>query len=163
MKNIGFNENELRKTIITKIDKDGFHERTVTYGKDSGSESGDGNFSTATVTIVNNTSDNNTNDPVFDFRFHCPAVVEASGRFPACVGDYYTDQIHPEETVTVESAVLYKGILFVDLELAFDSTSGELNRFVFTATGDVEQEGLRLLISGDCTITISDDPNYTQG
>lgn len=34
MSKYGFNEKELRKTIVTKIDKDGFHEQTVAYGKD---------------------------------------------------------------------------------------------------------------------------------
>ena len=35
MSKYGFNPKELRKTIITKIDKDGFHERTVEYAGES--------------------------------------------------------------------------------------------------------------------------------
>lgn len=35
MSKYGFNPKELRKTIITRIDKDGFHERTVEYAGES--------------------------------------------------------------------------------------------------------------------------------
>lgn len=39
MSKYGFNPKELRRTIITRIDKDGFHERTVEYaGKSSDSD-----------------------------------------------------------------------------------------------------------------------------
>lgn len=38
MSKYGFNENELRKTIVTAIDKDGFHKKTLFEGK---SESAD--------------------------------------------------------------------------------------------------------------------------
>ena len=34
MSKYGFDEKELRKTIVTMIDKDGFHKEVVTYGND---------------------------------------------------------------------------------------------------------------------------------
>ena len=39
MSKYGFNPKELRKTIVTRIDKDGFHERTVEYANGSGESS----------------------------------------------------------------------------------------------------------------------------
>ena len=38
MSKYGFDEKELRKTIVTMIDKDGFHKKVVTYGTDGSSE-----------------------------------------------------------------------------------------------------------------------------
>ena len=55
MSKYGFNEKELRKTIVTMIDKDGFHKEIVTYGNepyspdspDSPDDSGDKLFAQA--------------------------------------------------------------------------------------------------------------------
>ena len=38
MSKYGFDEKELRKTIVTMIDKDGFHKKVVRYGADDSSE-----------------------------------------------------------------------------------------------------------------------------
>ena len=38
MSKYGFDEKELRKTIVTMIDKDGFHKKVVTYDTDGSSE-----------------------------------------------------------------------------------------------------------------------------
>lgn len=38
MSKYGFDEKELRKTIVTMIDKDGFHKEIVKYGSDGSSE-----------------------------------------------------------------------------------------------------------------------------
>ena len=48
MNNRGFNEKELRKTIVTKIDKDGFNKREVFDG-----DVGSSDFTFATMTIDN--------------------------------------------------------------------------------------------------------------
>lgn len=50
----GFNENELVKTIITQIDKDGFNKKTVLYGDDA--HIGGGAFEKATVTFACSTN-----------------------------------------------------------------------------------------------------------
>ena len=50
----GFNENELVKTIITQIDKDGFNKKTVLYGEDA--RIGGGAFEKATVTFACSTN-----------------------------------------------------------------------------------------------------------
>ena len=47
MGNRGFNEKELRKTIVTKIDKDGFNKKEVFDG-----DVGSSDFTFATMTIA---------------------------------------------------------------------------------------------------------------
>lgn len=50
MSKYGFNENEIVKTIITKIDKDGFHKKEVFEGNvDGGWSSSDITYATMTV------------------------------------------------------------------------------------------------------------------
>lgn len=50
----GFNENELVKTIVTQIDKDGFNKKTVLYGEDA--HMGGGAFEKATITFACSTN-----------------------------------------------------------------------------------------------------------
>ena len=69
MSKYGFNPKELRKTIITQIDKDGFHNRTVTYGKDSGgSQSSD--WPTAKLTFAD------SNASGVGYFASCPIVAD---------------------------------------------------------------------------------------
>ena len=169
MSKYGFNPKELRKTIVTQIDKDGFHNRTVVYGKDSGgSQSSD--WSTATITLKNNTST--------AFYFICPIAFSDSPPKPSRMrkaaqeepvesgvpGLYIvdTDPYKNGMSVSIET-ILYKGVLMVPISLMIASA---------TFDGDVSSdlsldlsENVKIVdyddydyfcITGDCEITIND-------
>ena len=58
MSKYGFNENELVKTVTDMIDKEGFHKREVTYGK-QGSGSASASFEVGTLISSSRTTPSN--------------------------------------------------------------------------------------------------------
>lgn len=100
-----------------------------------GGGGGSSDFSTAEVTVINNSS-------VDAVTIHIPNADELSETpfDPACVDSVY---VLTGETITVH-AVLYKGKLM---------TPASPN---FSITGDAVIQMGQLIITGDCSITISD-------
>lgn len=100
---------------------------------EGGGGGGDSDFSTAEVTIVNNGNMATT--------LHIPNADELTGTpfSPSCVSDAY---IPIGETITIK-AVLYKGRVMTPMLPNIE------------ATGNVTIDNSMLIISGDCTITIS--------
>lgn len=158
MSKYGFNPKELRKTIITQIDKDGFHNRTVTYGKDSGG-SGSGDFSRATITIHNESR--------FNFYYCCPRIIEDEDD-ESLVPYLDASKLGPfggNENVSFET-VLYKNVLELPFDVIFSFADGltSIATFYIACTvlgsGNVEvvededNDYNYLRITGDCEITI---------
>lgn len=155
MSKYGFNPNELRKTIVTQIDKDGFHNTTVTYGKDSGgSESESSDFSTATIIFKNNTST--------PFSFRRPVISDDNsyaGLYIDSAGTFRNGSTDSVDTV------LYKGKLMIPFGVAITSNTfaGDFfSNFTLDLSGNVElveydddDYGDYLCITGDCNITIN--------
>ena len=154
MSKYGFNPKELHKTIVTQIDKDGFHNRTVTYGKDSGgSQSSD--LSTATIIFKNNTST--------PFEFRCPAITDGvpnvpNGLYIVSAGTHRNGSGAPIE------AILYKGLLVVPFSVMIRSNTfaGDFfSSFKLDLSGNVElaepdDDDDYFHITGNCNITIKD-------
>lgn len=151
----GFNPDQLRKTIVTKIDKDGFNERTVYYGKDSG---GSGDWSTAHVTFIcQNEDPSNSNGyivyiPVFNPDYPDMICVGALG-------------VYPNDDPPIEVEVpLYKGSLILlcypglehpcILNVDFGITpvvSGEVS--LQPSLYGADEPGWDIVITGDGTFT----------
>lgn len=155
MSKYGFNPNELRKTIVTQIDKDGFHNRTVTYGKDSG-ESENSDWSIATILFKNNTST--------PFQFRRPIIIYnndvTSGLYIDIAGTFQNGSSDHIEIV------LYKGRVMVPFAVMITSDifNGDFfSSFKLDLSGNVEladrDDSDYLLITGDCEITIN---NYDE-
>ena len=124
MSKYGFNENEVRKTIVTQIDKDGFHKETVIDGKIS--ETSD--FSTATVTFTN------TNTETDKYFTLIPAISLGSdtiNTYDLGLNTYYL-QVDPSESVSVQ-VPLYKGT--IDFAVKFDC----IDRSTISISGDITQ------------------------
>ena len=159
MSKYGFNPKELRKTIVTQIDKDGFHNRTVVYGKDSGgSESSD--WSTATITFQNDTST--------PFEFRCPMIADD---VPNMVTGLYIDSAgtFKNGSFATIGTILYKGGLMVPfwIMIRSDTFAGDFfSNFKLDLSGNVElveyNDDDYLHITGDCEITIKDHDDNPQ-
>ena len=173
MSKYGFNPKELRKTIVTQIDKDGFHNRTVTYGKDSGgSESSD--WSTATITFQNDTS------TPFEFRYPVTYSTSSGGQLRKAAQDettrrhgvgLYIDNAgtYKNGMSTIVETILYKGALMVPfwVMIRSDTFAGDF----FSSFKLDLSENVRLVesddddyfcITGDCEITIKDHDDNPQ-
>lgn len=125
MSKYGFNENEVRKTIVTRIDKDGFHKETVIDGKSSEETS---DFSTATVTFTN------TNTETEKHFTLIPAISLGSDTINTYdLGlNENTLQVDPSESVSVQ-VPLYKGM--IDFAVRFDN----IDRSTISISGDITQ------------------------
>lgn len=139
MSKYGFNENEVRKTITTQIDKDGFHKQTVTYGKDSG---GSGEWTTANVTFIN-TGDEN----------HVPYYVNISNIHENTFNICEHLEVH-DSSPLVATIPLFNGEARIDYS-AFESFNSNDTPIV---EGDVEfvndDNGLYFRVFGDCSIEL---------
>ena len=159
MSKYGFNPKELRKTIVTQIDKDGFRNRTVVYGKDSG-ESQSSDLSTAIIMFKNNTST--------PFEFRCPMITDgvpnmADGLYIDNAGTFKNGNSAPIVTI------LYKGGLMVPFWVMirsntfagdfFSSFKLDLSENVRLVESDDDDY---FCITGDCEITIKDHDDNPQ-
>lgn len=133
-------ENVATGSVFTEVDTG----KTFLYDEESedwtevesgsgGGGGGDSDFSTAEVTIVNNGDMATT--------LYIPNADELTGTpfSPSCVSDAY---IPIGETITIK-AVLYKGRVMTPMLPNIE------------ATGNATIDNSMLIISGDCTITIS--------
>ena len=127
----GFNENEVRKTIVTKIDKDGFHKEEIFDGNVDG---GSSDFTFATMTVVGNN----------DINMETIEVYEAEYGLPAHIGGHGLITITPGETRTI---LLYKGAALVPAPPAPETLT-------LSVDGDAEVifEGEFIMITGDFSI-----------
>ena len=145
MSKYGFNPKELRKTIVTQIDKDGFHNRTVVYGKDSGgSESGD--WSTAKVTFIDSNSSGG------GYSIVCPMVVDTGDSEMGTVFTMSTDQVSHDNPLTVDIP-LFKGACYLPQALTFGDDEYRMD-IAPVLTGNVTISGNMYIITGDATITL---------
>lgn len=148
MSKYGFNENELRKTITTQIDKDGFHKETVTYGKDSG-ESGTGDFSTCTATVSFTGEITES-----DFHLNVPCL-DKNGTYINIVSVYDESD---EYTV-----VLYKGYAILSTLSYAELYECEFEGDIYSVEDLTEEEQLifsdlvegQYVVKGDFTVTVS--------
>lgn len=125
MSKYGFNENEVRKTIVTQIDKDGFYKETVIDGKSSEETS---DFSTATVTFTN------TNTEAEKHFTVSPTISLGSdtiNTYDLGLNAYYL-QVDPSESVSVQ-VPLYKGT--IDFAVRFDN----IDRSTISISGNITQ------------------------
>lgn len=131
MSKYGFNENEVRKTIITKIDKDGFHKEETFDGNVDG---GSSDFTFATMTIEENSSDITMSTPIcMETNDSGPARLETSS--------------HLFEAGTAVNIPLYKGYARCGIEI---SPTGS---FVIDGDAEVDMVNYTIDIYGDFTIS----------
>lgn len=130
MSKYGFNENEVRKTIITKIDKDGFHKEETFDGNVDG---GTSDITFATITVTGESR----------LGMVIPEFLEAVDEDPAYLGVEYHD-LFPGDTKTIP---LYKGITVIPFPETDDSTR-------VAVEGDAETIGDNnvIMITGDFSI-----------
>lgn len=131
----GFNENELVKTIITMIDKDGFHKEVVSYGNtlpstsDSGMRAGGFRFEAsadATLYIVNVPEKLfSANFPEANIFYTTPSFVDE---------DFYYDigDDGPYDDPLINT-------VFYDISAEIVFISEELHIIVFTHRDAIEQ------------------------
>lgn len=145
MSKYGFNPKELRKTVITQIDKDGFHNRTVVYGKDSGgSESSD--WSTAKVTFIDSNSSGG------GYSIVCPMVVDTGDPELGTVFTMSYELVNHDNPITAD-VPLFKGTCFLSQTFMFSDDEYALD-VAPVLTGNVALSGNRFVITGDATITL---------
>lgn len=110
-------------------------EATSCYNQDTDTEyiGGGGDFSTAEITIINNSAMPTT--------LHIPNADELTGTpfAPSCMSDVY---LSANETATFKG-ILYKGKLMIPYSPNI------------TASGNVEISSGMIIISGDCTLNVS--------
>lgn len=133
MSKYGFNENEVRKTIITKIDKDGFHKEETFDGNVDG---GSSDFTPVTMTVADDS------DP---FTMAAPVVEEAGDNNPAFIG--VDNEMRPFSPGDVAKLPIYKGFALYRTDSSFDEAE---------VVGDAEMNmNDRLLtVYGDFTIKV---------
>lgn len=101
----------------------------------SGGGGGSSDFSTAQVTVVNNTNDN--------VLCYAPVILESPAPIiPSSALGYFSVS---ENSSTAETLIMYKGEGDMTIE-----TEASLS-----GSGDVEIDSNNAYITGDCTITIS--------
>ena len=120
MSKYGFDEKELRKTIITMIDKDGFHKEIVTYGSepyspDSPDDSGDKLFAQAEWDYSNSS-------PIM-FVYNIPSEREGlhaigyahttNAAYEFNIGQIVTRSEAESSTVFLDMAYLYRPNAFM--------------------------------------------------
>lgn len=133
MSKYGFNENEIVKTIVTKIDKDGFHKKEVFEGNvDGGGGSSDITYATMTVASGGNA-----------VRLSVPTLEDDTDSAKI---DTSEREYAPGEVVTV---LLYKGQARASLYPNM--------RDNYAFSGDVEYDAPYNIITihGDFTVTNS--------
>ena len=133
MSKYGFNENEIVKTIVTKIDKDGFHKKEVFKGNVDGG-GGSSDITYATMTVASGGSAVALGIPAIEDNADL-ARIDTSERVYA-----------PGEVVTI---LLYKGQARGSLYPSM--------RDNYAFSGDVEYDAPNNLITihGDFTVTNS--------
>lgn len=109
----------------------------LTEGEGGGGGSSD--FSTAEVTITNNSGE--------EVEFYLPIYMNIPENGVVIQGFMWTDSEEP--TIEGEVVIPTNGELFVGSTLAQFTTSNT------TVTGNARVENGQLIITGDCTITIS--------
>lgn len=129
MSKYGFNENEVRKTIITKVDKDGFHKEEVFDGNVDG---GSSLLSVATMTVEDN-----------GVSYLGPAIYDdedESEEQPSV--SYLSGPVNAGESLAIP---VYKGLAMVNIE--------NLSNCVVTGDAEIDPdvEG-SLRVYGDFTI-----------
>lgn len=153
MSKYGYNEKELRKTIITKIDKDGFHNRTVVYGKDSGeSESGSSDWTSAKVTFAD------SNNLGQGYRVLCPMAVDTRDAEVGIIFIMAEERVIHDDPLTVD-VPLFKGTCY--LPLSFTLSDGTYDNSIapvltgnVTISENIFVQGEIFVITGDATITL---------
>lgn len=100
---------------------------------------GSSDFSTAEVTITNNSSE--------EVNFYIPAYIDIPGHGTIIQSFIWTDSEEP--TFEGEVVIPTNGELYVGSSLAQFTTGNT------TVTGNARLENGQLIITGDCTITIS--------
>ena len=98
MGNRGFNEKELRKTIVTKIDKDGFNKKEVFDG-----DVGSSDFTFATMTIADGSG---------TVSMYVNTFEEATDEYPARLESYY-GSFNAGDIVKLP---LYKGLAIAHMD-----------------------------------------------
>lgn len=147
MSKYGYNEKELRKTIITKIDKDGFHNRTVTYGKDSGG-SGSSDWSIAKVTFIDSNS-SGQGYPVL-----CPMVVDSGDPETGIIFTMSSERVNNSNPLTVDIP-LFKGACHISEGLMFDADTYEYSIAPVLTGNVILLPNVNIfVITGDATITL---------
>ena len=155
MSKYGFNPKELRKTIVTQIDKDGFHNRTVVYGKDSGeSESGSSDLSTAKLTFADGESTGK------GYCVLCPTIVDTGNAEMGTIFTMVTFRVTHDNPVTVDIPLL-KGVCYFPRGIPFTEVTDEPT-FTPGLTGNVTLSGEMFVITGDATITMASMPTGNQ-
>ena len=153
MSKYGYNEKELRKTIITKIDKDGFHNRTVVYGKDSG-ESQSSDWPTAKVTFIDSNS-SGKGYPVL-----CPMVVDTGDAEVGTIFTMSSELVSHENPLTVD-VPLFEGACYLpEVYMFSDDTSHDITTAPVltgnvTLSRNIFVSGNIFVITGDATITMA--------
>ena len=153
MSKYGYNEKELRKTIITKIDKDGFHNRTVTYGKDSGG-SGSSDWSIAKVTFIDSNS-SGKGYPVL-----CPRVIDTGDPEMGTIFSMSPGRVSYDNPLTM-NVPLFKGTCYLPGALMLSDDKYRMD-IAPVLTGNVTISGNMYIITGDASITlvsIGDEPS----
>lgn len=134
------------KLVTKEITENGTYDATddsangyssVTVNVEGGGGSSD--FSTAEVTITNNSGE--------EVRFYLPVYMNIPGYGAIIQGFMMTDSEEP--TIEGEVVIPTNGELYVGSSLAQFTTSNT------TVTGNARIENGQLVITGDCTITIS--------
>ena len=105
----------------------------------SGGGGGGGDFTTATVTVINNTGDETS----FTGTPNCVEANAMGEGSPACIWQSVYPVNTGSNTVTVP---LYKGTCIWD----GDGINGS-----YTYSGNIDEMGTLLVITGDGTITVS--------
>ena len=133
MSKYGFNENEVRKTIITKIDKDGFHKEEIFDGNVDG---GSSDFTFATMTVANDSE---------IFAMAAPTLLEAEDENPACIG--VDDEMRPFHSGDVEKLLLYKGAAVYKIDSGISEAE-------IDGDAEIDLNTRWLTIYGDFTIKV---------
>lgn len=135
MNNRGFNERELRKAIVTKIDKDGFNKREVFDG-----DVGPLDITLATMTVAEEST---------SISMSVCAYKDAEGELPERL-ETYSDTFSSGDVVSMP---LYKGLAIVHL----DSNAVDSSDLSVSGNAEILSSGsiFALKITGDFTITYS--------
>lgn len=150
----GFNENELFKTIVTQIDKDGFNKRTVLYGDDADISRGDYKKATVTFTCKENDSYScapgiSTVDGVISASSVATAarVLEVSDESPATIDVPLGENGVEFDVVFVSAGAGAIAEVTGDIEITRQQTTVGGNDLLVVLT-----------VTGDGTVTIDKQP-----
>ena len=165
MSKYGFDEKELRKTIVTMIDKDGFHKEIVTYGNEpySPDDSGD--------KLIAEIEWNYSNSKPFLFAYNIPSerkglhvlsyVHTTNAAYEFNIGQKITKSEAASTALFVDTAYLYRCNAFMANPLdaidRLDPSTVEDNRLYYSVylVRDEEEDSFIVI---DRTKTISSLP-----